>query len=69
MIDMQAKPLLITISAEKGRDKGVNKALKHAIEAIEDYNPHLTFHKAEVRTNGDITEINAWLRVSRETDQ
>ena len=68
MIDMQAKPLLITISAETDRDD-VEGAIYPLIEALLDANPHLTLHKVEPETRGDITEINAWLRASKEAEQ
>ena len=61
-MDMQQKPLVVSISAERGRDHlaGITTQI---VDAVLDTNPHLQFVKAENRHNGPyLTERNIYFR-------
>ena len=68
MHDMQAQPLFISITAEKGRDELIG-VITEVIEKLLDINPHLSVHKIDTRETEHTVEQMAWLRVSKEAEQ
>ena len=68
MHDMQAKPLFISISAEKGRDD-IDGVIYPLIENILHANEHLSIDKVDVKETEHAIEVTACLRASKETEQ
>lgn len=65
-INMQAKPVRISIHFETGRDK-MERAIAVAIHAALKDNPHLVLVDEVTATNGpNITEVSALLRVKED---
>lgn len=61
-LDMQAKPLVISISAEAGRDD-LNGLVTVIVHHVEDRNEHLKFHRCESKSNGPhLRDTTIWFR-------
>lgn len=62
-VNMQAKPLVISISGDRERGDEMRGALRAAVDEIAHHNSHLIFQKIEARNNGpQIRELTAFFR-------